>query len=122
MPVIDLTNPVLAIVALVLFLLCLFLGRNMKSNTAMCITLLSFLTILVGHTVEITLTTDTDTILTLIKCVVVDETLTFVSFLSFIWLDKIQAEEGKKNEGKNGKKRIEDKTIEDGLDLLWKKV
>ena len=122
MPIIDFTSPMLEIVALVLFLLCLFLGKNSKSNTPICIVLLSFLTILVGHTIEITQTADTDVILKLIKCVVVDETFTFVSFLSFLWLDKIQVEEGKKKESKDGKKKIEDKTVEDGLDLFWKKV
>ena len=122
MPIIDFTSPMMEIVALVLFLLCLFLGKNSKSNTPICIVLLSFLTILVGHTIEITQTADTDVILKLIKCVVVDETFTFVSFLSFLWLDKIQVEEGKKKESKDGKKKIEDKTVEDGLDLFWKKV
>lgn len=122
MPIIDFTSPMMEIVALVLFLLCLFLGENSKSNTPICIALLCFLTILVGHTIEITQTADTDVVLNLIKCVVVDETFTFVSFLSFLWLDKIQIEEGKKKESKDGKKKIEDKTVEDGLDLFWKKV
>lgn len=122
MPIIDFTSPIMEIVALVLFLLCLFLGKNSKSNTPICIALLCFLTILVGHTIEITQTADTDVVLKLIKCVVVDETFTFVSFLSFLWLDKIQVEEGKKKGSKDGKKKIEDKTVEDGLDLFWKKV
>ena len=46
----------------------------------------------------------------------------FVSFLSFLWLDKIGIEEEKKQKSGNGKIKIEDKTIEDGLDLFWKKV
>jgi len=122
MPIIDFTSPMMEIVALVLFLLCLFLGKNSKSNTPICIVLLCFLTILVGHTIEMTQTADTDVILKLVKCVTVDETFTFVSFLSFLWLDKIEIEEEKKQKSGNGKIKIEDKTIEDGLDLFWKKV
>ena len=122
MPIIDFTSPMMEIVALVLFLLCLFLGRNSKSNTSICIVLLCFLTILVGHTIEMTQTADTDVILKLVKCVTVDETFTFVSFLSFLWLDKIEIEEEKKQKSGNGKMKIEDKTVEDGLDLFWKKV
>lgn len=122
MPIIDFTSPMMEIVALVLFLLCLFLGRNSKSNTSICIVLLCFLTILVGHTIEMTQTADTDVILKLVKCVTVDETFTFVSFLSFLWLDKIEIEEEKKQKSGNGKIKIEDKTVEDGLDLFWKKV
>jgi len=122
MPIIDFTSPMMEIVALVLFLLCLFLGKNSKSNTPICIVLLCFLTILVGHTIEMTQTADTDVILKLVKCVTVDEAFTFVSFLSFLWLDKIGIEEEKKQKSGNGKIKIEDKTIEDGLDLFWKKV
>ena len=122
MPIIDFTSPMMEIVALVLFLLCLFLGRNSKSNTSICIVLLCFLTILVGHTIEMTQTADTYVILKLVKCVTVDETFTFVSFLSFLWLDKIEIEEEKKQKSGNGKIKIEDKTVEDGLDLFWKKV
>lgn len=122
MPIIDFTSPMMEIVALVLFLLCLFLGKNSKSNTPICIVLLCFLTILVGHTIEMTQTADTDVILKLVKCVTVDETFTFVSFLSFLWLDKIEIEEEKKQKSGNGKMKIEDKTVEDGLDLFWKKV
>ena len=122
MPIIDFTSPMMEIVALVLFLLCLFLGRNSKSNTSICIVLLCFLTILVGHTIEMTQTADTDVILKLVKCVTVDEIFTFVSFLSFLWLDKIEIEEEKKQKSGNGKMKIEDKTVEDGLDLFWKKV
>ena len=122
MPIIDFTSPMMEIVALVLFLLCLFLGKNSKSNTSICIVLLCFLTILVGHTIEMTQTADTDIILKLVKCVTVDETFTFVSFLSFLWLDKIEIEEEKKQKSGNGKMKIEDKTVEDGLDLFWKKV
>lgn len=122
MPIIDFTSPMMEIVALVLFLLCLFLGKNSKSNTPICIVLLCFLTILVGHTIEMTQTADTDVILKLVKCVTVDEAFTFVSFLSFLWLDKIEIEEEKKQKSGNGKIKIEDKIIEDGLDLFWKKV
>lgn len=122
MPIINFTNPVMVIVALVLFLLCLFLGKNSKSNTPICIVLLCFTSILVGHTIEVTKALNLDVVLTLIKCIVIDEIFTFVSFLAFLWLDKIQIEEGKKKGNKGGKKKIEDKTVEDGLDLLWKKV
>lgn len=122
MPIINFTNPVMVIVALVLFLLCLFLGKNSKSNTPICIVLLCFVSILVGHTIEITKALNIDVVLTLIKCIVVDEIFTFVSFLSFLWLDKIQIEDKKKKGNKGGKKKVEDKTIDDGLDLLWKKV
>ena len=124
MPIIDFTQPFYLIAAVVLFLLCLYLARNNKSNTVTCIMLLCFLAILVCHTVELTYA-ELEYVDTLATCILVDEIFTLISFLAFLWTDKIQAEVMKKNAKsgkKNKKERLEDKTIEDGLDILWKKV
>ena len=53
MPIIDFTQPFYLVAALVLFLLCLYLARNNKTNTVTCIVLLCFVTLLVGHTIEL---------------------------------------------------------------------
>ncbi len=125
MPIIDFTQPFYLIAAVVLFLLCLYLARNNKSNTVTCIMLLSFLAILVCHTVELTYAT-LEYVNTLATCILVDEIFTLISFLAFLWTDKLQVEFKKKTNGKSGKKnkkeKFEDKTVEDGLDILWKKV
>lgn len=127
MPIIDFTQPFFLAAALVLFLLCLYLARNNKTNTVPCIMLFCFLTLLVGHTIELV---NGGNVSTLATCIVVDEAFTFVSFLSFLWLDRIQVEEkkkaskGKKKSTKKDKKeKLDDVVIEDdGLDILWKKV
>ena len=123
MPVIDFTQPFYLLAAVVLFLLCLYLARNNKSNTVTCIMLLSFLTILVGHTIELANCT-LELVNTLSVNILIDEIFTLVSFLAFLWTDKIQvdAQKAKKAAKKGKKERLEDKTIEDGLDVLWKKV
>lgn len=125
MPIIDFTQPFYLIAAVVLFLLCLYLAKNNKSNTVTCIMLLSFLAILVCHTVELTYAT-LEYVNTLATCILVDEIFTLISFLAFLWTDKLQVEFKKKTSGKSGKKnkkeKFEDKTVEDGLDILWKKV
>ena len=88
--------------------------------------LLCFLTLLVGHTIELS-NAALESVRTLAICILVDEAFIFVSFLSFLWIDKIQIEnknnttKGKKAK-KDSKEKIEDKTVEDGLDILWKKV
>lgn len=127
MPVIDFTQPLYLVAALTLFLLCLYLARNNKTNTVPCIMLLSFLTLLVGHTIELVNGGDVSTLAT---CIVVDEAFTFISFLTFLWLDRIQVEEKKKaskgkkkSNKKDEKQKLDDVVIEDdGLDVLWKKV
>ena len=85
MPIIDFTQPFYLIAAVVLFLLCLYLAKNNKSNTVTCIMLLSFLAILVCHTVELTYAT-LEYVNTLATCILVDEIFTY--FILSIFMDR----------------------------------
>ena len=131
MPIINFTNPIHVVVALVLVLLCAFLAQQYKKNTIPCIVLLVFLAILVGHTIELSAVSNSADIMPFAVSIAVDEIFIFVSFLFFIWLDRIQVEAAKTTKDKktkSGKKdkktgKVDDKVIEDdGLDVLWKKV
>ena len=125
MPIIDFTNPIYVVVALVLVILCAFLANQYKKNTIPCIVLLVFLTILVGHTIELSALEDTANMTAFAVSIAVDEIFIFVSFLMFLWLDKIQVEESKTTKGgkKSKNEKKEEKVIEkDGLDVLWKKI
>ncbi len=131
MPIINFTNPIHVVVALVLVLLCAFLAEQYKKNTIPCLVLLVFLAILVGHTIELSALSSTADIMPFAVSIAVDEIFIFVSFLFFIWLDRIQVETAKTTKdkktksGKKGQKseKVDDKVIEkDGLDVLFKKV
>ena len=131
MPIINFTNPIHVVVALVLVLLCAFLAQQYKKNTIPCIVLLVFLAILVGHTIELSAVSNAADIMPFAVSIAVDEIFIFVSFLFFIWLDRIQVETAKTTKdkktksGKKGQKseKVDDKVIEkDGLDVLFKKV
>ena len=125
MPIIDFTNPIYVVVALVLVLLCGFLANQYKKNTIPCIVLLVFLAILVGHTIELSVLADTANLAVFAVSIAVDEIFIFISFLIFLWLDKIQVEASKTTKGgkKSTKSKNQEKIIEkDGLDVLWKKV
>ena len=131
MPIINFTNPIHVVVALVLVLLCAFLAEQYKKNTIPCLVLLVFLAILVGHTIELSALSSTADIMPFAVSIAVDEIFIFVSFLFFIWLDRIQVEAAKTTKdkktksGKKGQKseKVDDKVIEkDGLDVLFKKV
>ena len=125
MPIIDFTNPIYVVVALVLVLLCAFLANQYKKNTIPCIVLLVFLAILVGHTIELSALADTANLAVFAVSIAVDEIFIFISFLIFLWLDKIQVEASKTTKGgkKSTKSKNQEKIIEkDGLDVLWKKV
>ena len=96
-----------------------------KKNTIPCIVLLVFLAILVGHTIELSVLGDVANISVFAVSIAVDEIFIFVSFLMFLWLDKIQVETSKttKRGQKSKKSDKQEKIIEkDGLDVLWKKV
>lgn len=122
MPIVDFTNPFILITAIVLFVLCIILAKNVKTNTVPCIMLLVFITFLVGHTVEIAIVQNDALVTQLAKCIVIDELFVGASYLVFLWLDKIQIENNKKKKSKKGKKKDETVIENDGLDFLWKKV
>ena len=129
MPIINFANPIHVIVALVLVVLCAFIAQQSKKNTIPCVVLLVFLSILVGHTIELSAVSEAVDIRPFAISIAVDEAFIFVSFLFFIWLDRIQIEASKttksdkKSNKKNVKEKKEEKVIEnDGLDVLWKKV
>ena len=103
MPIINFANPIHVVVALVLVLLCAFLAQQYKKNTIPCVVLLVFLAILVGHTIELSALNDVADITPFAVSIAVDEIFIFVSFLFFIWLDKIQIEATKTNKNKKTK-------------------
>ncbi len=121
MPFIDFTDPLIILVALIVFVFLWILSHVSKSNTAPCIELFAYLLILVTYTVEmITHSTDANLVVTLSECIAVNEIFIFVTFLNLLWADRLQLEKEKKAESK-GKGKVE-KNYEDGLDVLFKKV
>lgn len=126
-PVIDFTSLFYLVAALALFILCSYLSYKNKSNTISCIVLLCFLTILIGHSIELRSAILMSDVLTLIKNITFDELFIFAAFMEFLYIDHIQVEKMQKNvktsKKSSKKQRIDDKVIDnDGLDFLWKKV
>lgn len=112
MPLINLTDPFTVLVALVLFVLVLFLAREIKRSNVTCIMLLVFLTIIAGHGIEYALVKDPtgQITTTLARCITMDFIFIFLSFLAYLWTDDIEAKERKI------------KSIDNSLDWFWKKV
>lgn len=112
MPIINLSNPINILIAVVLFLLTLFLSREIKRSGVICILLLVFLTIVLGHCIEYIIIDDpTGVILkTLTNSIIVDFVFIFLSFISYLWMDDVEAKERKI------------KSIDNSLDWFWKKV
>ncbi len=122
LPLIDFTNAWYVLAAVAIFTLYFILAYKNKSNTIPCVMLFVFLTILILHSVEFASNLVDDGVIS--KNIIFDELLILVSFISFLWLDKLQIEKMSKVKGKKkGSNKIDNKIIEkDGLDILWKKV
>ena len=112
MPIIDLSNPFNILVALVLYILVLFLAKEMKKSSVTCIMLLVFLTIIAGHCIEYVMVKDPtgEITTTLAHCIAVDFVFIFISFIAYLWMDDVEAKEKKL------------KSIDNSLEWFWKKV
>lgn len=112
MPIINLSEPFSILVTLILFVLVLFLSKEVKRSSFTCIMLLIFLTIIVCHCVEYIMVEDpTGQIYpTLAKCIAMDFVFIFLSFIAYLWMDDIEAKDKKFN------------SIDNSLNWFWKKV
>ncbi len=112
MPIVNLSEPFSVLVTLVLFVLVLLLSREIKKSNITCIMLLIFLTLIVSHCIEYVMVVDPTGIIkqTIAKCIAVDFVFILLSFISYLWIDDIEAKERKI------------KSIDNGLEWFWKKV
>ena len=112
MPYIDFTNSITLLLALILFVLILMLGKETHKSAIPAAMLFVFLLILVAHCMELMLIKDiTESVYTsLTRSILVDFVFIFLSFISYLWIDDIQAKVEKK------------KSIDDSLSWFWAKV
>lgn len=110
MPIIDLSNPINILVATILFILVLFLAKEIKRSNVVCILLLAFLTIIAGHCIEYVLQQSPEILAVLSKCIAVDFVFVFLSFVTYLWIDDVESKE----------KKV--KSVSNSLDWFWKKV
>lgn len=112
MPIIDFTNPITVFLALILFLLILYLGKEVKKSAILATMLFVFLVILLGHTIELVTLDSAENMAykMLTSSMLVDFVFIFLSFISYLWVDDMQAKKEKK------------KSIDNSLDWFWSKV
>ena len=112
MPIINFSNPRWVLVGVVLYLLLLILSREVKNSGIMSTALLSFLALTSVHCAEYITVDPTQVELTfrIFVCMIVDLTFIFLYFISYLWMDEIEAREKKL------------KSIDDSLKMFWKKV
>lgn len=111
MPMINMTDPIALLICTLLFALVLWFAHQSKKSIITCIMLFIFISLLVLHVVEFNLgnlTVEGASIA--IRSVVLDLIFVLLSFISYLWIDNIEAKFKKK------------KVIEDNLDWFWNKI
>lgn len=112
MPVINFTNPFSVLVGVILFVLVLYLARSNKKAWIAGTMLFTFIALLVAHTVEFILISGQSQEIhkAITTSATLDLVFIFLSFISYLWIDDIEAKEGKR------------KSIDNSLDWFWNKV
>jgi len=111
MPMINFANPILLAMALLLFLGTLLLSREFKKSVIMGGTLAVFLILSVANCILLTLNGGNELLRAdLVTTLVFDLIFVFLSFITYLWIDDIEAKLNKK------------KSIDNSLDWFWKKV
>lgn len=112
MPMINFSNPLTLLIATLIFVLVLILAKETKKSAITAIMLFVFVGLLVFHTISfITMPNRTQDINSqLTFSIVFDLIFVLVSFISYLWIDDIEAKEKKK------------KSIDNSLDWFWEKI
>ena len=111
MPMINLTEPFLLFIALLLFVLVLWFAYQSKKSVKAGIMLFIFIAILVLHALEFSMgNLTTERLSATLNSIVFDLVFIFLSFVSYLWIDDMEAKFKKK------------KSIDNSLDWFWSKI
>ena len=108
----DISNPLTLILMLAATVLLIFLAQEVKKSFISAIVLFVYLVLLIVHVAQIATISEEYRymISTLSRCIAIDFVFILITFLSYLWVDDIEAK-------KTGKK-----SIDNSLDWFWNKV
>ena len=110
MYIIDLSQPYTIVMALMLTVLLIILGKEFKKSILPAISLGIFLVLILIHTIQTLVLPSEVYKVILTKSISVDAIMVFLSYIAYLWVDDIEAKEKNK------------KSIDNSLDWFWKKV
>ena len=112
MPMISFSNPLILLIATLVFVLVIILAKETKKSMIAGIMLFVFIGLLIFHTVWFfTMPNHTEeTVSSLIFTIVLDLIFVLISFIGYLWIDDIEAKEKKKE------------SIDNSLDWFWSKI
>lgn len=110
MNILDLTNPLVLLVAILIYGVLMILGKEFKKSSLPAISLFIFLATLIIYAVQLTMAHDSEIARFIVTCIGYNAILIFLSYISYLWVDDIEAKAKNK------------KSIDNSLDWFWKKV
>lgn len=111
--IINISNPVTLLLLLIITVLLIFLGKEVKKPYIPAISLIFYLILILMHSIQLTnipATNYTEYHSTLMRCLTIDFVMIFISFISYLWIDDIACKFYKK------------KSIDNSLDWFWNKI
>lgn len=111
-PIIDFTNPFSVLIATVVIILVLLLGKETKNSIIPLTMLCTFIIIIVGHTIKYNMCAKQliEIQSKIAFSITMDFIFIFLSFLGYLWIAELEAK----------KKKV--KNIDNSLNWLWSKV
>ena len=112
MVVINLTQPLSIILCLAVIVILTFLGHELKNSIPPAIALVLSILLIVMHAMQLYVFTDTyiEYVSVLSTSLIYDFAMILVSYLSYLWIDDVEAKFKNK------------KSLDDSLEWFWKKV
>ena len=110
MYILNLSNPYAIMIALMVTLLCIILGKEFKKSAIPAIVLGVFLLLILVHTFQSFAVTDELQRAMVTRSLGIDAIMIFLSYIAYLWVDDIETKEKNK------------KSIDNSLEWFWKKV
>lgn len=109
---VNVTDPWVLVISVFVIICLIYLGKEAKNAYIPLIALVVFLILLVLHGIQyMTLPLQFEELAPLLgRCLLIDFVMIFVTYISYLWIDDIEAKEKKK------------KSINNSLEWFWKKV
>ena len=112
MLMINFADPLILLVGALLFVLVLILAKETKRSSIISIMLFAFTILLILHTITFltNATLTKEDVSNLIYSMVFDLIFVLITFISYLWIDDIEAKEKKK------------KSMDNSLNWFWEKI
>lgn len=110
MEIIDISNPVTLVLVLIVILFLVFVGKTMKNSYVPAGGLLALLALLIYYVICTRNPELIELKRTIYNCMAINFVFIFIAFISYLWVDNIEAKLKNK------------KSYDNSLDWFWRKV